>query len=232
MTLSASVLGARLDALVQNVDNEAAATEAIADAFADYFVGGNPPNPANAAIAGAVPVNAAAIKTTTPPAWAPSTAYSVGQLVSNGGNAYTCVVAGTSAASGGPTGTGTGIIDGTVTWDFAGTASGTNPKAAMKAALAGMSVPSVGAAKIQAGVSAFWATLAAPASAYFTGATAITPPPGLAGLAATLTSVFAANTAGAVDKTTALNNVATAIHAANAGGIATFPTPVGPQTIT
>ncbi len=53
-------------------------------------------------------------------AWAGSTAYTVGRLRENGGNIYVCVTAGTSAASGGPTGTGTGITDNTVTWDYVG----------------------------------------------------------------------------------------------------------------
>ena len=42
----------------------------------------------------------------------------VGDYRTNGANQYVCTVAGTSAASGGPTGTGTGITDGTVTWDY------------------------------------------------------------------------------------------------------------------
>lgn len=50
--------------------------------------------------------------------WAASRAYVVGQQVLNGGNVYRCTVAGTSAGSGGPTGTGTGITDGGVTWNF------------------------------------------------------------------------------------------------------------------
>ena len=50
--------------------------------------------------------------------WAASTAYTVGQTVQNSGNVYTCVTAGTSATSGGPTGTGTGITDGTVVWNW------------------------------------------------------------------------------------------------------------------
>lgn len=52
------------------------------------------------------------------PAWAPSTPYALDAKVTNGANQYVCTVAGTSAASGGPTGTGTGIVDGTVTWDY------------------------------------------------------------------------------------------------------------------
>ena len=59
-------------------------------------------------------------------AWAGSTAYSngggaaenSGQVVINGGNAYVCKTSGTSASSGGPTGTGTGISDGSCTWDY------------------------------------------------------------------------------------------------------------------
>jgi hypothetical protein len=53
------------------------------------------------------------------PAWAPSITYTTGQVVANGANAYRCVVGGTSAISGpGPTGTGTAILDGGVTWTF------------------------------------------------------------------------------------------------------------------
>ena len=52
--------------------------------------------------------------------WHASTAYDTAQnsMVENGGNFYTCTTAGTSAGSGGPTGTGTGISDGTCVWDF------------------------------------------------------------------------------------------------------------------
>lgn len=53
-------------------------------------------------------------------AWVVLTAYVVGDHVSNGGNVYICTTAGTSAASGGPSGTGTGIVDATVVWDFQG----------------------------------------------------------------------------------------------------------------
>ena len=56
-------------------------------------------------------------------AWAPSTAYVVGNQRSNGGKLYTCSSAGTSASSGGPTGTGTDIVDGGTTWNHAGTAA-------------------------------------------------------------------------------------------------------------
>lgn len=58
--------------------------------------------------------------------WAPSTAYSVGNVVINGGQIYQCATAGTSAPAGGPTGLPPGatvfdvqsllITDGTVSW--------------------------------------------------------------------------------------------------------------------
>jgi hypothetical protein len=53
-------------------------------------------------------------------AWLASTAYSVGDLATNGANTYRCTTAGTSTASGGPSGTGTGIADGTTVWAFDG----------------------------------------------------------------------------------------------------------------
>src|SRR5215472_12340053 len=56
--------------------------------------------------------------TATPAAWAANTAYAVNAVVFNSPNVYTCTVAGTSAASGGPTGTGSGIVDNTVTWNY------------------------------------------------------------------------------------------------------------------
>lgn len=53
------------------------------------------------------------------PAWVNSTAYTVGVLVLNDTNKiYECVTAGTSAGSGGPTGTGSAITDGTVVWNY------------------------------------------------------------------------------------------------------------------
>lgn len=53
-------------------------------------------------------------------AWSASNAFAVGQYCTNGGNSYQCTTAGTSAASGGPSGTGTGISDGTVKWSYSG----------------------------------------------------------------------------------------------------------------
>ncbi len=44
----------------------------------------------------------------------------MGQIVTNDAPSrdYVCVTSGTSAASGGPTGTGAGIVDGTCVWDY------------------------------------------------------------------------------------------------------------------
>ena len=51
--------------------------------------------------------------------WILSHAYHVGDTCTNDtGKVYKCAVAGTSAAAGGPTGTTTGIVDNTVTWDY------------------------------------------------------------------------------------------------------------------
>lgn len=50
------------------------------------------------------------------PEWQPLTAYLLRRYVRNGANLYECVTAGTSASSGGPTGTAAEITDGTVTW--------------------------------------------------------------------------------------------------------------------
>lgn len=55
-----------------------------------------------------------------PLAWAGNTAHLVGDIVVNGGNQYLCQVAGTSAASGGPSGLATRVIDNTVYWEFYG----------------------------------------------------------------------------------------------------------------
>lgn len=53
-------------------------------------------------------------------AWAASTAYVAGNVVSNGGKAYQCTTGGTSAAAGGPAGFGAAITDSTVTWAYIG----------------------------------------------------------------------------------------------------------------
>jgi hypothetical protein len=55
--------------------------------------------------------------------WAASTAYALNAVINNGANCYKVTTAGTSGTSGGPTGTGTGITDGTVTWAYVGPAN-------------------------------------------------------------------------------------------------------------
>lgn len=57
-------------------------------------------------------------------AWAGSTEYAAGDVVTNDGNVYLCTVAGESASSGGPTGDGDAISDGTATWRFVGEGDG------------------------------------------------------------------------------------------------------------
>lgn len=54
------------------------------------------------------------------PVWQASKAYRYGQYVTNGANIYQCVLAGTSAASGGPTGTDPSlvVVDGTCGWTY------------------------------------------------------------------------------------------------------------------
>jgi hypothetical protein len=50
--------------------------------------------------------------------WLASTAYAVGARVVNAGNTYECTVAGTSAASGGPSTADPAVADGTATWRY------------------------------------------------------------------------------------------------------------------
>ncbi len=51
--------------------------------------------------------------------WAPSRTYTSGQNISNVNGVYDCASGGVSASSGvGPSGTGTGILDGGVLWNF------------------------------------------------------------------------------------------------------------------
>ena len=55
-------------------------------------------------------------------AWATSTAVTVGQQRAVGTNVYTCTTPGTTASSGtGPSGTGTGITDGSAVWSYTAT---------------------------------------------------------------------------------------------------------------
>ena len=51
--------------------------------------------------------------------WTAGTAIVVGQSRANNNNVYFCTTAGTTASSGGPSGTGTSITDGSVVWTYA-----------------------------------------------------------------------------------------------------------------
>lgn len=53
-------------------------------------------------------------------AWVANTVYAAGARVTNGNNLYQCQTGGTSAGSGGPTGTGTSITDNGCVWSFVG----------------------------------------------------------------------------------------------------------------
>ncbi len=52
------------------------------------------------------------------PSWRANTTYATGAMVTNLENAYLCTAGGISGTSGGPTGTGTTVGDGTVSWSF------------------------------------------------------------------------------------------------------------------
>lgn len=98
----------------------------------------------------------------------------------------------------------------------------------MKGALVGMSATGAGAAKIAAGITAFWSTVAGAAATIWVTApppTGATPPPGLGGIAAALSAAFAANMAGDLALADAANAVAAAIHPTQLGGIALVPPP-------
>lgn len=85
--------------------------------------------------------------------WLASTAYVVGQTRVNGANSYQLTTAGTSAASGGPTGTGAGIADGTAVWSYLGLAvaspdlllDNVNPVATSTVTLTGETLTALGA---------------------------------------------------------------------------------------
>ncbi len=96
----------------------------------------------------------------------------------------------------------------------------------MQTALSGMSASGAGAAKIQAGILAFWGGVASAAAAIWPTATTINPPTGPAGvtgLASALTSVFSANQSGNLSLNDAAQAIATAIHGTQSGCMAVFP---------
>ncbi len=96
----------------------------------------------------------------------------------------------------------------------------------MKVAMIGMSI--TGAAAIQSGIVQFWTTITPLApTIWITVPTvaSITPPTGLNGIAAALTSVFLANTTGGLSLIDSANAIAAVIHPLQLGGIAAITPP-------
>jgi hypothetical protein len=99
-------------------------------------------------------------------------------------------------------------------------------KAAMQAALVGMSASGAGVTKIPAAIVQFWVAVAGGLAASFAGAIAIVPPPN-AGLAALLDATFPANMTGNKTLVQATDAIATNMHAqAIVEGTVTLPGPV------
>lgn len=98
-------------------------------------------------------------------------------------------------------------------------------KSALKGAMTGFATNAASA--LQAGITAWWGSLSAAPATTFAACVIIAPPAGLTGLAASLTAVFSANVAAKNDKSTAFNAIATVLHAATLGGMATIPPPPG-----
>ena len=99
---------------------------------------------------------------------------------------------------------------------------------ALKAGLVGMSVLNAGPAKIQTAITSFWGVVATSAATIWATVpppTGATPPPGLTGIAAALTTTFSANISGELSLEDSANAVATAIHSTQLGGIALIPPP-------
>lgn len=104
-------------------------------------------------------------------------------------------------------------------------------KAAMAAAMLGISVPSVGAAKLQAGIVAFWGVVIPSAATIWVTVPPIglvTAPAGLTGIAGALSPVFTTNTTGGKSLEESANALAIALLSTQLGGTATntAPTPI------
>lgn len=96
---------------------------------------------------------------------------------------------------------------------------------AMSAGMVGLSVS--GAAAIQSGLVAFWATVVAGGPTIFPSSVLVTPPPGLGAVSSVLAPVFAANVATSADRGVAFLAIAGALYgSAGLGGTATLPGPV------
>lgn len=104
---------------------------------------------------------------------------------------------------------------------------------AMQSSMAGLSTSGNAATAIQAGVIAFWSTIAALATTIWITAPIvlvppIVPPPGLSGIGAALQAAFTSNTSGSASLADSANAIATAIHAANLGALVPGSTPPAP----
>jgi len=99
-----------------------------------------------------------------------------------------------------------------------------NAKADMATALAGISSSGLADDKVQAGIIAWWDRLVAHPGDYFAGASAVSKPSGLTGIAASLASIFITNRDSALSALAACNSISSAIHTANSGGTATIGT--------
>ena len=101
---------------------------------------------------------------------------------------------------------------------------------AMVGGMGGLSEPYAAALAIQTGITLFWSSMAPPAVSplVFAGSTAIAPPTGLSGIAASLTTQFPLNVGLPLE--TAMNNIAGIIHNACTAvpGLATYPTTPSP----
>lgn len=102
-------------------------------------------------------------------------------------------------------------------------------RSAMAAQMTGLSVSGQSAAKIQAGIIGWWDHLVANPGSAFSGASSITKPAGLTGIAAALPAIFATNQSTLATKIVACNAIAASIHGNNASGSANIG---GSQTIT
>ena len=105
---------------------------------------------------------------TLPAAWVAATSYTQGTVVTNGGNLYICYAAGTSAGSGGPSGTGAApIADNTASWHFYGV-----PRITANSPTA----PALTYSAAPAGLTSLYNPVTSPGNFYFAGGT---PTPGV-----------------------------------------------------
>lgn len=86
-------------------------------------------------------------------AWASSTAVALGDKRKNGGNVYLGTQAGTTASSGGPSGQGQTIVDGTAVWRWLGLGDGAADVTCFSEVLDAITAPAGTLSRIDAGTS-------------------------------------------------------------------------------